>query len=163
MEPIMPPNHLILCHPFLLLPSIFPSISILGGQSIGAPASASVLPMNIHSWFPLRLTGLISLLSKRLSRVFSSTTIWKHQFFGTQPSLWSKSHICTWLLQKPWLWLYESWGFPGGSGSKESACNAGDPDLIPGSGRSPGEEKGYTLQYSGLENSMDRGAWLTAV
>ena len=52
---------------------------------------------------------------------------------------------------------------PGGSDGKKSACNAGDPDLIPGSGRSPGEEKGYTHQYSGLENSTDRGAWPTAV
>ena len=56
-----------------------------GGQSVGA--SASVLPMNIHDWFPLWLTGLISLLSKWLSRVFSSITIWKQQFFGIQPSL----------------------------------------------------------------------------
>ena len=61
--------------------------------------------VNIQSWFPLGLTGLISLLSKRLSRVFSSTTIWKHQFFGTQPSLWSNFHIRTWLLEKPQLWL----------------------------------------------------------
>ena len=71
------------------LPSIFPSIGssplswlfTSGGQSIGASASASVLPMNSQRWFPLGLTGLISLLSKGLSRVFSSTTIWKHQFF----------------------------------------------------------------------------------
>ena len=70
-----------------------------GGQSIRA--SASVLPMNIQDWFPLGLTGLISLLSKGLSRVFSSTTIQKHQFFGAQTSLWSKSHIWTWLLEKP--------------------------------------------------------------
>ena len=68
------------------------------GQSFGA--LASVLPMNIQDWFPLGLTGLISLLSKGFSRVFSSTTIWKHQFFSTQPSLWSKSHICAWLLEK---------------------------------------------------------------
>ena len=72
-----------------------------GGQSIGVSASASVLPMNIQSWFLLGWTGLISLLSKGLSRVFSSTTVWKHQFFGVQPSLWSKSHIHTWLLEKP--------------------------------------------------------------
>ena len=71
-----------------------------GGQSIGASASASVLPVNIQGWFPLGLSGLISLLSKGLSQVFSSTTVWKHQFFGTQPSLWSNSHICTWLLEK---------------------------------------------------------------
>ena len=66
-----------------------------GGQSIGALASASVLPMNIQDWFPLDLTGLISLQSKGLSRVFSNTTVQKHQFFGTQPSLWSSSHIHT--------------------------------------------------------------------
>jgi len=60
-----------------------------GGQSIGASASASVLPMNIQSWFPLGLTGLISLLSRGLSRVFFSTIVWKHQFFGMQLSLWS--------------------------------------------------------------------------
>ena len=70
-----------------------------GGQSIGA--SASVLPMNILCWFPLELTGWISLQSMGLSRIFCSTTIWKHQFFGTQPFLWSSSHIHTWLLEKP--------------------------------------------------------------
>ena len=68
-----------------------------GGQSFGA--SASVLPMNIQGWFPLGLTGLISLQSKGLSGVLSSTTVWKHQFFGAQPSLWSSSHIHTWLLE----------------------------------------------------------------
>ena len=66
-------------------------LSTLGGQSIGA--SSSVLPMNIHSWFPLGLTGLVSLLSKGLSRVFFSTTVQKHQFFGAQPSLWFNFHI----------------------------------------------------------------------
>ena len=76
-----------------------------GGQSIRASTSALVLPMNIQSWFLLGLPGLISLLSKGLSRVFSSTTVWKHPFFGAQPSLWSSSHIHTWPLEKPWLWL----------------------------------------------------------
>ena len=78
----------------------FPMIQLfpLGGQSIGASASASVFLMHIQGRFPLGLTGLISLQSKGLSRVFSSTTVWKHQFFGVQPSLWSNSHICTWLL-----------------------------------------------------------------
>ena len=98
--------------PFLLLPSIFPAsrsflvswLFISGGQSIGT--SASVLPMNIQSWFPLGLSGLISLLSKGLSRVFSSTTNQEYQFFGTQSSLWSNSHIHIWLLEKPKLWLY---------------------------------------------------------
>ena len=70
------------------------------GQTIGASALASVLPMNIQGWFPLGLTGLISLLSKELSRVFSNTIVWKHQFFGTQTSLWSNSHIHIWLLEK---------------------------------------------------------------
>ena len=62
--------------------------------------SASVLPMNIQGWLPLELIGLISLQSNILSRVFSNTTIQKHQFFSTQPSLWSNSHIYTWLLEK---------------------------------------------------------------
>ena len=66
-----------------------------GGQRIGASASASVLPMNIQGGFPLGLTGWISLLSKGLSRVFSNTTVQKHQFFSAQLSLWSNSHICT--------------------------------------------------------------------
>ena len=64
-----------------------------GAQIIRVSASASVLPMNIQDWFPFGLTGLISLQSKGLSRVFFSTTVWKHQFCGTQPSLWSNSHI----------------------------------------------------------------------
>ena len=71
-----------------------------GGQSIGVSASTSVLPMNTQDWSPLGWTGWISLQSKRLSRVFSNTTIQKHQFFGTQLSLWSSSHIHTWLLEK---------------------------------------------------------------
>ena len=69
-------------------------------QNIGVSASASVLPMIIQDWFPLGLTGLISLQSKGLSRVFSNTTIQKHQFFTAQYSLWSNSHIHTWLLEK---------------------------------------------------------------
>ena len=68
------------------------------GQNIGA--SASVLPMNTQDWFPLGVTGLISLLSKGLSRVFSNTTVQKHQFFGIQLSLWSNSHIHT---------IHDSW------------------------------------------------------
>ena len=67
-----------------------------GGQSIRTSASASILPVNIQGWFPLGLTGLISLQSKEFSRVFSSPTIWNHQFFSAQPSLWSNSyiHVC---------------------------------------------------------------------
>ena len=70
-----------------------------GGQSIGVSASASVLPMNIEDWFPLGLTGLISLQSNGLSGVFSNTTVKKQQFFSTQLSSWSNSHIHTWLLK----------------------------------------------------------------
>ena len=93
--------------PFSSCPESFPAsgsfpVSQLfasSGQSVGA--SASVLPIHIQGWFPLGLTSLIILLSKGLSRVFSNTTVQKHQFFGAQPSLWSNSHICTWLLEKP--------------------------------------------------------------
>ena len=94
IESVMPSNHLILCHPFLLPPSIFPSIRVFsnkfftsGGQSIGVSASATVLPKNIQDIFPLGWTGWISLQSKGLSRVFSKTTVQKHQFFGAQLSL----------------------------------------------------------------------------
>ena len=114
IELVMLSNHLIFCQPLLLLPSIFHSISSFpvswlftsGGQSIGASVSASVLPMAIQGWFPLGWTGWISLLSKGLSTVFSKTTVQKHQFFGAQLSLWSNSHICTWLLEKTQVWLY---------------------------------------------------------
>ena len=76
---------------------LFPS----GSQSIGTSALASVLPMNIQGWFPLGLTGLFSLLSTGFSKVFSSNTVWKHQFFRILTSLWSNSHIHTWLLERP--------------------------------------------------------------
>ena len=88
IESVMSSNHLILCRPLLLLPLIFPSIMAFSNesallircQSIVASASASVLPMNNQGWFPLGLTGLISLLFKGFSRVFSNTTVWKYQF-----------------------------------------------------------------------------------
>ena len=118
IELVMTSNHLILCWPLLLLPSILPSIRVFpmswpfssGGQSIGASALASVLPGNIQGWFPLGLTDLISLLSNGLSRVFSSTTVQRHQFFSAQPLLLSSSHICTWLLEKTALSI---WNFVG--------------------------------------------------
>ena len=104
---VMPSSHLILWRPLLLLPSIFPNIRdfeisclfVSDDQNTGASASASVLPVNIQGWSPLRLTGLISLLPKGLSGVFSSTTVWRHQFFGPLPSLQSNSHNCTWPLE----------------------------------------------------------------
>ena len=110
-ELMIPSNSLILCFPLLLSLSqhqgLFQWVGFFtsGGQSIGASASASVLPMNIQGWFPFRLTGWISLLSKGLSRVLSSTTVQKHQFFSAQHFLWSNSHIHTWPLEKPYLWL----------------------------------------------------------
>ena len=109
IESVVPSSHLILCRPLLLLPPIplisgsFPMSQLVawGGQSIGVSASASVLPMNTQDWSPLGWTGWISLQSKGLSRVFSNTTIQKHQFFGAQPSSQSNSHIHTWPLEKP--------------------------------------------------------------
>ena len=109
IESVMPSSHLILCHPLLLLPPIPPSIRVfssestlhLGGQSIGVSALASFLPKNTQDWSPLEWTGWISLQSKGLSRVFSNTTVEKHQFFGAQLSSQSNSHIHTWLLEKP--------------------------------------------------------------
>ena len=101
-ESVMLSNHLIFCCLLLLLPSVFPSIRGFSKESalptrwpnIGVSASATVLLMNTQGWFSFGLTGLISLQSKRLSSIFSSTTIWKHQFFGAQP-WWSNflSHL----------------------------------------------------------------------
>ena len=95
IELVRPSNHLILCWLFLLLPSIFPGIKVFSNESvlhirwpsIGVSASASVPPKNIQDWFPLGWTGWISLQSKGLSRIFSNTTVQKHQFFSAQLSL----------------------------------------------------------------------------
>ena len=112
------------CHP-TISPSVIPFSSCLqsfpasgsfqmcqffasDGQGIRISALALVLPVRIQDSFPLGWTGLISLKSKGLSRIFSSATIWKHQFFGAQGSLWSNSHIHTWLLEKSQLRLYGS-------------------------------------------------------
>ena len=97
VESVMLSDHLILCHPLLLLPSIFPNIRVFSNELVlhirwpkaGATASASVLPMSIHGWFSSGLIGLISLQSQHPSRIFSSTTFRKHQFFGAKSSLWS--------------------------------------------------------------------------
>ena len=128
IELVMPSNQLIFCHPLLFLPSVFPSIRVfsnesalcISGQSIGASASASVLPMNIQGWFPLGLTGLISLLFKGLSRVFSNTIVRRHQLFSAQLFLSCSSHM---LNEHFFLWTYSlsplpffyeifSWSFP---------------------------------------------------
>ena len=105
------------CHPIIWFPVIpfsscpqsFPASGSFpvsqfcasGGHSIGVSASALVLPVNIQDWSPLEWTGWISLQSKGLSRVFSNTTVQKHQFFSTQLSLYYNSHIHTWPLEKP--------------------------------------------------------------
>ena len=179
IESVMPSNHLILCHPLLFLPSIFPSSRVVSDESvlhirwqnIGASASVSVLPMNIQDWFPLGLAGLISLQSKSkgLSRVFPNTTVQKHQLFGAQLSLcFSHPYMTTGKTKALTIW-----GFPDKSVGKESAWNAGDTGWISGSGRSAREEICYPLQYSDLENSFhglyspwglkesDRTKWLS--
>ena len=133
----MPSNHLILCHPLLLLSSIFPSIRVFsnelalmsGGQSIGASASASVLPMNIQGWFPLGVTGLISLPSKGLWRVFSSTTTQNHQFFSSAFFMVQLSHpyLTTGKTIALTIWtfagkIYKTMDFPVGASGKEPIC-----------------------------------------
>ena len=120
IESMMPSSHLILCHPLFFLSSILPSIRSFpmnwlftsGGQSFGASALAAVLPKNIQDWFPLGLTGWISLLSKGLSRIFPSTTDWKYQFFGAQPSSWEVPRAVEWVVkletQASWCCSYSS-------------------------------------------------------
>ena len=83
--------------------------SASGGQSTGVSTLSSFLPKNMQDRSPLGWTGWISLQSKGLSRVFSNTTVQKPQFFSAQLSLWSNSHIHTWLMEKPWLWLDGLW------------------------------------------------------
>ena len=109
IESVMPSSHLILCQPFSSCPQSLPAsgsfpmtqLFTWSGQSIGVSASASVLPMNLQDRFPLGWTGYISFYSKGLSRVFSNTTVQKHQFFSAQPSSQSNSHIHTWPQEKP--------------------------------------------------------------
>ena len=109
IESVMPSSHLILCHPLLLLPPIPPSIRVFSSEStlhMRWPKywsfSFSIIPSKEHpGWSPSEWTGWISLQSKGLSRVFSNTTVQKHQFFGAQLSSQSNSHIHTWPLEKP--------------------------------------------------------------
>ena len=113
IEPVMPSNSLILCHPLLLLPSIFPIIRLFSNEfilHIRCPKywsfSFSIGPSNEYSGLIiLGLTGWISFQSKGLSRVFSNTKVQNHQFLGAQLSLESNSHIHPWLLENPELWL----------------------------------------------------------
>ena len=108
IESVMPSSHLILCRPLLLLPPIQPSIRVFfqwvnswGGQNTGLSALASFLPKKSQGWSPPEWTARISWQSKGLSSVFPNTTVQKHQFFGTQPSSQSNSHIHTWPQEKP--------------------------------------------------------------
>ena len=109
IESVMPSSHFILCHPFSSCPQSFPAAGSFpmsqlfawGGQSIRVTALAPVLPMNTQDWSPLGWTGWTSLQSKGLSRVFSNTTVQKHQFFGIQLPSQSNSQIYTWPLEKP--------------------------------------------------------------
>ena len=109
IESMMPSNHLILCHPFLLLPSIFPSIRVFSNESVLCIRWPKYWSFSFSISLSNELSGLISFRIDWLdllavygtSRVFSNTTVQKHQFFGAQLSLWSISHIHTWLLKKP--------------------------------------------------------------
>ena len=105
------------------------------GQSIGVSASTSVLPMNIQCWFPLGSNGVTSLLSKGLSRVFSSTTIQKDQFYSDQSSLWLKSHICTWK-SLSFAQLHTPWKSPG-QNTGVSSCSLLQR-IFPTQGLNPG-------------------------
>ena len=158
----------------------FPMSQLLGGHL------ASVLPKNIHGWFPLGLTSLISLQLKVFSKVFSSTTILKHQFFGAQLSLWSNSHILTWPLEKI-TWAPKSLQMVTAA-MKLSLLLFGRKDMTnldsvlksrdvtfptkicliktmisPLVMNRCGEGKGNSLRYSSLENPRDRGGWWAAV
>ena len=139
---VMPSNHLNLCRPLLLPPSVFPSIKVFSNESVLHIKWPKYWTFSFSIRPPNEYTGLISFRTdwfdqpKGLSRVFSKTTVQKHQFLGTQLSL----------------------SFPGGSDGKVSAYNEADPGSITGSGRST-EENGNSLQYSCLENPMDGGAW----
>ena len=112
IESVKASNHLILCHPLLLLPSIFPRIRDFSNElavcislpKYGTPTSVSVFPKKIQDWFPLGLTGLISLQFMRFSRVFSNITVQKYQFLSAQLSLWSNSHPYM-TVGKSQLWL----------------------------------------------------------
>ena len=114
IESVMPSNHFVLCHSLSPCPQSFPALRFFPNEfalSIRSPKywSFNISPSNEHSELTsLELTDLTSLQSRRLSRIFSNTIVWKHQFFSTQPSLWSNSHIHTWLLENH---SFQWWGF----------------------------------------------------
>ena len=149
IESVIPSSHLILCHPLLLLPPIPPSIRVFSSESILCIRwpkywSFSFSPCNEYSGLISCRIDLFDLLAVQ----------------GTLKSLLQHCSSKASMVQHS-AFLHQ--GFPGGSEVKASACNAGDLGSIPGSGRSPGEENGNPLQYSCLENPMDRGAWWATV
>ena len=160
---VMPSNHLVpfssCLQSFLASGSFQMSQLVASGQSIRASPSTSVLPMNIQDWFPLGLTGLISLVSKGLSRVFSSTTIWKHQFFSTQPSLPEKAmapHSSTLAWKIPWT---EEPGRLQSMRSLSWTQLSNFTFTFHFSLSCIGEGNGNPLQCSCLENPRDGGVW----
>ena len=167
IESMMLSNHLILYGPLLLLPSIFPSIRVfsnevvvcISGQNIGVSASASVLPMNIQDWFPLELTGWISLQSKGLSRVFSNTTFKSISSLALS-FLHSTSVVTFW---KHFFFLTFANYYPSGSVVKSPLPRQKAQVQSLRQKDSPEEGNGNPLQYSCLGNPMDRGAWWAPV
>ena len=168
--------------PFSSYPQSFPASEsfLMSAHPIRWPKywvsdSTSVLPMNYQDWFPLGVTGLISLLSKGLSRVFSSTTVRKHQFFGPQSSLWSNSHIHIWIWGEQnsvhsTIYRESSLGKGGIKDAVKIAPVTGmklnyfiHQILIGCLSHSIGEGNGNPLQYSCLENPMDRETWWATV
>ena len=136
IESVMPSSHLILCRPLLLLPPIPPSIRVFSNES------------TLRMRWPKCWSFSFSLIpSKEIPGLISFRMDWLDLLLQLKNTFMFELTVC----------------FPDGSDSKESACNVGDPGLIPGLGRSPGEETGYPFQYSCLENFMDRGAWQATV
>ena len=149
IESVMPSNDLILCHPLLLLPSILPSIRIFSNESVLqirwpkywsfgfsiSPSVALITLLYIHQW-PFLIAQLVK-NPPAMQETPVRFLVWEDP------------------LEKGWLPNPVFLRFPCGSAGKESTCNVGDLGLITGLGRTPGEGKGYPLQYSSLENSMD--------
>ena len=167
--------HFILCCPLLLLPSVLPSKGVFSIESILHISwlkywsfSFSICPSNEYKgWFPLELIGLVSLLSKELSGVFSSTIVWKHQFFGAQSSLWSNCHLymtagktidgpssAKWCLSLSLFFFFSM--LSRASLVAQTVKDMGYLGSIPGLGTSPGGRYGNPHHYSCLENPCEQ-------
>ena len=174
IELLMPSNHFILCQPLLLLPSIFPRIRVFSNESIlrirwpeyWRLSFSIVLSMNSQDWFPLGWTGWIkSLLQHHSSKasILRCSAFFivqlSHPYMTTGKTIALTRRTFVGKVMSLLFNMLSRLDFPGGSDGKASAYNAGDLGSIPGSGRSPGEGNGNPLQYSCLENPMDRRAW----